>query len=429
MKIKNYSELAKSPLRHIALDIVEEGLQAIDTERVIRNAVQMDEEALTIAGERIPFADLDTILVAGVGKCAARAAGELERILGDRLTAGFVIAIGDVPPLERTVVHVGTHPYPSATNIIAARELLGFVTGLTERDLVIFLTTGGGSTLLCLPPDEDWEREGKIFAALTKAGAPITELNTVRKHHSRMRGGFLAEAMRPARVAALIFNDVPGSEDIGFIASGPTVKDTTTVADAERILEKYKVFETAAIEKVPLLETPKDDAIFARVRNTVVVSNRTALEAMAEAARRNGFAAEIRDLKLSGEAREMGWHMVEGIAPARAKTAHLYGGETTVTLRAAGKGGRNQEATLGALRVMPKNVVFVAAASDGRDNTEFGGAMCDTITKERARELGEDLQTHLDANRSYDFFARVGDHLTLGDTGSNVADLFLVIKN
>lgn len=429
MKIKNFIALAKTPLRRVALDIVEEGLQAIDTERIIRGAVRIEKNTLFAAGEEIPLASIGRIFVAGIGKCAARAAGELERILGKHLEAGFIIVPGEVPALARTTVYHGTHPYPSVQNIAAAKALLEFLSGRAENDLVIFVATGGGSTLLCLPEDENWERESLIFTTFTKSGAPIEEINTVRKHMSRARGGFLAKAMYPARVVSLVMSDVPGSDDIGFIASGPTVKDTTTVEDAARILEKYAVLQACGIKGCGLMETPKEDMYFERVKNIVVVSNATALDAMAEAARRNGFTADIRDRRFSGEARDLGTRIADELLHAAPRTALIYGGETTVTIRVAGKGGRNQEVALGALIALPDKGLIIAAASDGRDNTDFGGGLCDILTRDRAQELACDPIANLEANRSYDFFQSVGDYLTMGDTGSNVSDLIVALKD
>ena len=290
MKIKNLTQLAQTPLRRAALHVVEAGLQAIDTETVVRNTVRREGDALIVDGERIALTGPGRLLIAGVGKCAARAAAELERIIGDRLHAGFVIAVGEVPPMRKVRVVQGTHPFPSQINTDASRELLTFCSGLSADDTVIVLVTGGGSTLLCLPDDGNWQRESLIFGAFMNAGAPIQDVNTVRKHMSRVRGGFLAQAMYPARVISLIFNDVPGSDDIGFIASGPTVKDTTTEKQAAEILAQYHILQSCGLTGCGLMETPKDEKYFTRVKNIVVVSNELALQAMAEAARKEGYA-------------------------------------------------------------------------------------------------------------------------------------------
>jgi glycerate-2-kinase len=428
-KIKNAAQLAQTPLRRTALAIVEAGLQAIDTESVIQRTVRREGDELMIDGERISLTGPGRILVAGVGKCAARAAAELERIMGDRLSAGFVITVGEVPPMQKVRVVQGTHPFPSQVNMDASHELLRFCSGLSEEDTVIFLVTGGGSTLLCLPDDGNWERESLIFGAFMNAGAPIQEINTVRKHMSRVRGGFLAQAMHPARVISLIMNDVPGSDDIGFIASGPTVLDTTTKEQAAEILARYRILQSCGLTGCGLMETPKDGKYFARVKNIVVVSNHTALDAMAGAARQAGYAPDIRDAKLSGEARDTGKRIAEELGRAAPKTALIYGGETTVTVRGSGKGGRNQELALGALASLPPDGALIASTSDGRDNTEYGGALCDILTTGRAKELGISPEEHLARSSSYDFWNAVGDYLLMGDTGSNVSDLIVAIRD
>jgi glycerate-2-kinase len=428
MKIKNGDDLGITPLRKDALAIAEAGLQAIDTAEVIRKHVAYADGVLTVRGERVTLADGGRLIVAGIGKCAGRAAGELERILGDAITTGFIIAIGEALELKKITVRQGTHPLPSRENVDASKELVGMLSELHENDLVIFLVTGGGSTLLCLPDDGDYEREAKMFKAFMHSGAPIQDINTARKHMSRVRGGFLAKAMYPARVISLIFNDVPGSDDIGFIASGPTVKDTTTIGDAEAVLERYKILDACKLTGCGLMETPKDDKYFERVTNIVAVSNVTALRAMKEKAEELGYKAEIADTKIAGEARGVGRVIGERLAEVPAGTALLWGGETTVTVRnPEGKGGRNQELVLGALGAITPRTLVLSVASDGRDNTELGGALCDTMVKEKAEELRISFSDALQENQSYEFSKATGNYLDTGETGSNISDLILGI--
>lgn len=429
MKIKNIDELSKTPARRVALEVAEAGLEAIDTERVIRETVSISDDTLAIDGERIPLRGIGRIIVAGVGKCAARAAAELEKILGDQLSGGVLISIGETPPLTKIKNYRGTHPYPSKENMEASQALLKSLSGLEEKDFVIFLVSGGGSTLLCLPEDGNWQRESLIFGAFMNSGATIQDINTVRKHMSRVRGGFLAQAMYPARVVSLIFNDVPGSDDIGFIASGPTVKDATTVGNAQAILDKYKILIACNIDGCGLLETPKDDKYFERVKNIVVVSNTTALAAMKRTAEEKGYEAEIVDEKISGEARDVGRALAERLVHTSARTVLLWGGETTVTVRKSGKGGRNQELAIGALMAIPEDALLMAIASDGRDNSDIGGALCDKIIKDKTSKLGLNPQLALDTNQSYKFWKEIGEYLDIGETGSNVSDLIVAIKS
>ena len=428
MKIKNYPQLAVTETRAIALEIAEAGLQAIDTERVIRETVSFSDDTLIIDGEKILLEGVGRIIVAGIGKCVARAAAELEKILGDRLSGGLVITIGGVPPLAKIKSYSGTHPFPSKENMEASEALLGSLSDLEEKDLVIFLVSGGGSTLLCFPEDGNWQRESLIFGTFMNSSAPIQDINTVRKHMSRVRGGFLAQAMYPARVISLIFNDVPGSDDIGFVASGPTVKDTTTVDDAQTILDKYKILMACNLDGCGLLETPKDDKYFERVKNVVVVSNKTALDAMKRTAEASGYKAEIVDAKIVGEAHDVGRDLAERVAGARTRTVFLWGGETTVTVHKSGKGGRLQELVIGALITIPDDALLMAVASDGRDNTDIGGALCDKIVKDKASKLGLSPQQALDENQSYQFWKMLGEYLNIGETGSNVSDLIIALK-
>lgn len=428
MKIINLDALSTTDSRRAALEIAEAGLEAIDTRRVVREMVSFSEGVLTVDGEHIPLAGLGRIFVAGVGKCAALAAAELEAILGERISGGLVIAIGEAPPLKKIQIRRGTHPFPSKENMEASRALLALFSGIGKEDLVIFLVTGGGSTLLCLPEDGNYERESLIFGAFMNSGAPIQDINTVRKHMSLVRGGFLAKAMYPARVISLIFNDVPGTDDVGFIASGPTVKDRTTVADAERVLEKYKILAACNLSGCGLMETPKDGKYFERVKNIEVVSNGTALDTMKRAAEERGYKAEIADMKISGEAHDVGRVLAEKLRTAPPKTVMLYGGETTVTAHKSGRGGRNQELALGAFAAIPGSGLILSMASDGRDNSDIGGAICDKMVQEAAAKLGLVPQLFLNENRSYDFWKAVGGYLEIGDTGSNVSDLIITLK-
>jgi glycerate 2-kinase len=428
MKIKNYPQLAVTETRAIALEIAEAGLQAIDTERAIHEIVSLSDDMLVIDGEKTPLEGIGRIIVAGIGKCAARAAAELEKILGNRLSGGLVITIGEVPPLAKIKSYFGTHPFPSKKNMEASEVLLKSLSNLEEKDLVIFLVSGGGSTLLCLPDDGNWQRESLILGAFMNSGAPIQDINTVRKHMSRVRGGFLARAMYPARVISLIFNDVPGSDDVGFIASGPTVKDTTTVGDAQAILDKYKILMACNLDGCGLLETPKEDKYFDRVKNIVVVSNKTALDAIKQAGEKKGYKTEVIDAKIAGEAHDIGRSIADRVVSAPPHTILLWGGETTVTVHKSGKGGRLQELAIGALMTISDDVLLMAVASDGRDNTDIGGVLCDKIVKDKASKLGLNPQQALDENQSYQFWKTLGEYLDIGETGSNVSDLIIALK-
>ena len=426
MKIKNFQQLAVSNLRRTALEIVEAGLEAIDTAKVIQKNVRLEGEKLVVKEEHLSLKNIQRLLVVGVGKCSLEAAQALEKILQKRITDGIVL---DVKPgtLEHLQVYAGDHPFPTQRNIEVTKKIIDLLSGLTEHDLVIFIISGGGSTLLCQPPDLTSEDETNILGYLFKAGADIKKINAVRKHLSLARGGYLAQYAYPAKVISLIFSDVPGN-NLEFVASGPTIKDKTTIKDAEKVIAEYNIKEHCQLPGVALVETPKDNKYFKKVKNIVIISNEVALKAMQQKAQELGFGAQIRTTNLSGEAREVGPAIAEELKKAAPKTALLYGGETTVTVTKAGKGGRNIELGLSALRFIENGQILIPVASDGRDNTDIAGAVCDMITKEKAQKRGFDLGEYLEENQSYKFFTQLEEHLNTGDTGSNVSDLIVVLK-
>ncbi|TSD03567.1 MAG: hypothetical protein Athens071426_204, partial [Parcubacteria group bacterium Athens0714_26] len=256
----------------------------------------------------------------------------------------------------------------------------------------------------------------------------IEKINTVRKHLSLARGGFLAKYIYPAKAVSLIFSDVPG-HSIEFVASGPTTKDTTTISDAREVLWKYNTLKDLNISNLDLIETPKHNKYFKNIDNILVVSNEVALRAMADKALKLGFQAEIITNNFSGEARNLGKEFVSKLEEKNPKTVLLYGGESTVTVRGDGKGGRNQELALSALRYIKDNQLLVSVASDGRDNCELAGAICDIISRIKVKNLGLSVEKYLENNDSYGFFVKTGDYLLTGDTGSNVSDLIIAIKN
>ncbi|RME55784.1 DUF4147 domain-containing protein [Candidatus Parcubacteria bacterium] len=425
-KIKNWRSLAVSPLRRKALAIAEAGLWAIDTEQVLRRSLAVTPEGhLLVKGERFHLPRHGKLLVAAIGKCAFAAARALEAILGDRIDGGIAVGVGEPHGLSRIYPYQGTHPFPSEKNVAASRELIAFLQSATKDDVVLTLISGGGSTLLCLPPQGTCMGEEQLIKKLFHAGATIQDINTIRKHLSFARGGFLAKEAYPAQVVSLIFSDVPG-DDIAFISSGPTVYDHTTVRDARRVLEKFHL--AREVPEGALLETPKEKRYFSRVRNILLVSSHTALAAMREEARQLGFRTRVDALYLRGEAAELGAHIITELHKAPRKSAYLYGGETTVTVRGHGHGGRNLELALSATRFVREGEILVAIASDGRDNSRFGGAICDTIAKDHLIEKGIDIEQFLANNDECPVYEAIGDYLMMGNTGSNVSDLMVVIK-
>lgn len=426
-KILNSAELGVTPARRTMLSVLEAGLQAIDTENVIKNNVFLEGDLLKIAGESVRLDKIGELRVVGVGKCAFRAARELENILGDRINSGIIFGLesGEFNKMESLE---GDHPFPSERNILATRKILDSLSGLSEKDLVIFMISGGGSTLLCQPDGGmDSAVEQRVVEELFKAGASIQELNVVRKHMSLARGGFLAARAYPAKIISLIFSDVPGN-DLSFIASGPTIFDVTTVKDAKDVAAYYNLTKIPGLSQIKFIETPKDEKIFANVRNSIVASSDVALDAMAKEAMRLGLRPEFFGHEITGEAAKAGETLGKEIAKCHNGAILLGAGETTVKIKGKGQGGRNQELALAALKFVDKDTVIASLASDGHDNTDRAGVMVDHIIKEKAEELDLNPETYLNDNNSYEFFSQTGGGITTGHTGSNVSDLYAALK-
>jgi len=426
-RVQNFDALTTNPLRTDALSIAEAGYAAINVGEALRRKLRIENGELHINDAVYPLAGRKVFFV-GVGKCALEAAGAIEELLGEHLTDGiaFDVSVRDNLSLSKIETHIGTHPLPSEVNVQASRRILEFLSGREASDLVIMLVSGGGSALLCLHESPmTCTDESLLWSELTKRGATIQDINTIRKHTSQARGGALAFAAYPAEVMSLIVSDVPGN-DIEYIASGPTVLDTTTVADARAVLEKYTL---AAATNVQLIETPKEAKYFERVTNILFLTNQDALGAMKDEAAARGYTAQIVDDRFTGEASVLGRAIVEKLHGSEAKTALLYAGESTVTLGThRGEGGRSQEMALAALEDIRDNEIMIPFASDGRDNTDHAGAIADGVTRAHAHAKNVSAGGYLHDHRSYDFFRVTDDALVTGYTGSNVSDLIVALK-
>lgn len=425
--IQNLDALATTPARTSLLAIAESGYRAIRTADVIARAVQCADDTLTLHGTSYNLASYEHLYVICIGKCALDSARELERLLGERITDGVALDVRDGEPLTRVRAYVGTHPYPSKENVQYTREILTLAEKAGPHDLVLTVVSGGGSTLLCQPKSHTAEDEIDLVRHLFKKGATIQEINTVRKHLSEARGGGVAAAAYPAELAALIFSDVPG-DDLATISSGPTVQDTTTRDDAVAVFRRYEVRDVG-FEETHLFESPKDATVFANVHNELVLTNRTALEAMHARAEELGYTATIRETTLQGEARDVATRIARELHEAPPRTVWLYGGETTVTITGPGKGGRNEEFALGALIEGRDDELFLSLASDGRDNTEYAGAISDEVTRSLAREHEVRAEDYLYTNDSFSFFHTLHQGVVTGYTGSNIADVVIVMKH
>jgi hydroxypyruvate reductase len=435
-------------LRRDAVRILECALNAVDACTVTARTVRLAGDTLLVDGSAFPLRAGARIIVIGAGKACAPMARVIEDVLGDRITGGLVVVkTAPATPLRRIAVREATHPLPGPEGESAAAEILRLVSDLTADDLVICLISGGGSALLPFPR-QGITLEDKVRATdlLLRSGADITEINAVRKHLSRIKGGQLARAAFPARMIALVISDIVGSPS-DAIASGPTVADPTTYADALAVLAKYHLTERVPPAVLAVLrrgaagdlpETPKPgDPAFAGVHLAIVADNMTAARAAAAEAERLGYHALLLSTYMEGEAREVG-RVLAGVTrevavsgqPAPLPACLIAGGETTVTVRGEGRGGRNQEVALGAARGLAglPSALVVSFATDGMDGpTDAAGAVADGTTLERARARGLDLVRHLAENDAYPLLDALGDLIRSGPTNTNVNDLMLIL--
>lgn len=373
-------------------------------------------------------------VVVGAGKASARMAEALEAAWDGPLEGLVITRYGHARPCRQVEIVEAAHPVPDEAGAGAAARILEMVRGLGEDDLVIALISGGGSALMTLPaPGITLAEKQAVSQALLASGAAIGEMNVVRKHLSAIKGGRLAAAAHPARVVGLLISDVPG-DDPGVIASGPTVGERSTPADARAILERYRleVPESVRAHLARGEDCPNpDDPRLARVENRIIAAPQLSLEAAAEVARRAGYAALILGDAIEGEAREVG-KVMAGIAfqvlrhgqPAGRPCVLLSGGETTVTLRGKGRGGRNVEFLLSlAIALGGAPVHGIACDTDGVDGAEeVAGAIAGPETLARARGLGLDPLAELGNNNGHGFFAALGDQVVTGPTLTNVND-------
>jgi hydroxypyruvate reductase len=403
-------------------------------------AVAAAQPALTIA-RHLPGRPKGRTIVVGAGKGSAQMAAALERAWDGPLEGVVVTRYGYGVETRRIRVIGAAHPVPDAAGLAASRALLDRVAGLTADDLVIALISGGGSALLPAPPAGlTLQDEIAVNQALLASGAPISAMNAVRKHVSAIKGGRLAAAAWPARVVSLVVSDIPG-DNPALVASGPTIPDASTRAEALRIVGAYGMKLPDAVTAhlaTPAADAPRpDDPRFARNEVHLIASAAVSLEAAAAEARRHGIEAVILSDSIEGEAREVG-SVHAAIArevatrdrPFRKPVLILSGGETTVTLRGRGKGGRNSEFLLSfALGIDGfTGIHALAADTDGIDGSEDNaGAFADGSTVGRMRAAGIDARAMLAGNDAWTAFDAVGDLFVPGPTGTNVNDLRAIL--
>jgi glycerate-2-kinase len=416
--IKNFDELATTPNRKMALQIMEAGLDGINTGKVIESAVSIFGNILSVKGKEFDLSKYNKIKVVGFGKASCDAALALEKILGSRIRAGAVIGLNKTT-CDYIETFAGTHPRPSPQNTEASRKIYDIVKDSKEDDLIIALVSGGGSALLC-SSDEECVQGAKLYDAFLGADKTITEINIIRKHLSSLKGGGLAEIAYPATIIGLIFSDVPGN-NFEDVASGPTYKDETTVEDAEKVILENDLGE------YNLTETPKDDKYFEKVHNIVLVSNKIAVEAMAEKAKEFGLRGKIFSTELYDDTEVVAKKI---FSVEENDTVVLAAGEPRVMIKGkGGKGGRNLHLGLCAIagEIINPDSVFISFASDGMDNSDVAGAVVDKGITEKAEKMGLHAEDYLNRLDSYSFFEKAGGMIKTGPTGSNVSDLMILL--
>ncbi len=437
------SALREREAREEILLLLEAGLETVSPRRVIREHVAREGNRLRVGEEVYSLSDRRVFLL-GAGKASAAMAQEVEGVLRGPLTDGVVVTrYGYSFPTKRVKVYEGGHPLPDERGAAGARAVRALAEKVGERDLVLCLFSGGGSALLSLPaPGITLEDLRTLTAALLRCGAGIEEINAVRRHVTSLLGGQLAALLRPATSVSLLLSDVVGDR-LEAISSGPTVPDPSTFGDAREVLVRHGLWDDvprSVRERIEsglagrIAETPKPgDPIFHSARAFVVGNNRTAVAAVCREGERRGYAVRLLEEPIVGEARAAGEALAclgrELGRSGRAKALAVGGGETTVTVRGEGLGGRNQEAALAAaIRLEGERGVVVAAlGTDGTDGpTDAAGALVDGETVRRARGLGFDAERALAENDSHPLLRATGDLLLTGPTRTNVADLLLV---
>jgi hydroxypyruvate reductase len=422
-------------------------LEAVDPAAAVARHLKRKGTRLTVAGHRYDLEAYERVFVVGGGKATVALASAVAAVLGDRLTSGVgVTKYGHAAftrrarpdtssALSRIEIIEAGHPVPDQNSVRGARAIVDLVGQATDQDLVICLISGGGSALLALPvPGFTLGELQSTTEAMLRSGATIGELNAVRKHWSQIKGGGLARVAAPATVITLILSDVVG-DPLDVIASGPTVADPTTVEDARAVLARYRI---APPRPIPFQESPKPgDPAFDRVLNVIVGSNRLAAVAAVNRARELGYGSLLLGTFVEGEAREVA-KVAAGLAksirscgdPLPPPACLVWGGETTVTVRGPGRGGRNSELALAAAVALEgwPGVLLMALATDGTDGpTDAAGALATGETVVRARALGLEPSAALAQNDSYTFFNSLGDLVRTGPTGTNVNDLLFIL--
>ena len=438
--------------RHL-LDIFNAALAAVDPYLAVTRSITFENTCLHAAGAAYELDTFDRVLVVGAGKATARMALAIEDALGDRITEGLIVVKeGHTAPLKIITQVEAAHPIPNEAGVEGTKRIVELVRAANEKTLVICLLSGGASALLVAPMNGlTLNDKQEVTSLLLKTGASIEELNAVRKHLSAVKGGRFAKAACPAQVVTMVLSDVIGDR-LDVIASGPTTRDSTTFAEAIAVIEKYGLTKKIPMRVLSFLErgvkgqepetVKSGDSCLHKTKSVIIGGITQALSAANEKARQLGFAPEVITGELQGESRDAAHFLAtaalrahEALRPGERRCL-LSGGETTVTVKGPGKGGRNQELALAfALKIEGlTGVSLLSAGTDGTDGpTDAAGAIVDGSTASHARALGIDPVRCLDYNDSYLFFQRFDalsgnkSHVITGPTGTNVMDLQIML--
>ena len=431
-----------------AVAIFTSALQAADPRACVARSILLQDNLLRVVDREYRLDLLDQLIVIGAGKATPAMAAAAEEILGDLIASGAISTkYGHALPLSHIETTECGHPLPDQAGVDGTNKIVESLSGLTERSLVLALFSGGGSALMPAPaPGIGLAEKQAATSALLGCGATIDEINTVRKHLSRTKGGLLARLAQPGEVVCLLLSDVVG-DPLDAIASGPTHPDPSTFADCLELVDRYEIaplLPQAVLARLAegaagrIDETPKpQDPCFRSVHTRVIGNNALAVSAARETAETLGYNTLVLSSRIQGEAREVaGVHaaIAQEISrsnqPLQPPACVISGGETTVHIKGSGRGGRNQEFALAAGLQLTgwDGITILSGGTDGTDGpTDAAGAVADGHTVARGNERGMSAAEYLERNDSYNYFKALDDLLITGPTGTNVMDLQLIL--
>ncbi len=424
-------------IRKDILDILNFSMKSVDPYNSVK--LLFKRKKIIVGSNIFNLSDYKNIYLIGFGKASI---GMAKAVIDSiEINSGAVITSNSNQKIKnsKVITLLGNHPIPDDKNIEGTKRIIDIIKKCEKNDLLIVLISGGGSSLLC-KPRVNLKDIQKTTDLLLKSGANIKEINTIRKHLSFIKGGQLVKINR-GTIISLIMSDIIG-DPIEFIASGPTFPDSTTYSDAKKILKKYDLNSSIpnSIKKViengikgKITETPKrGDSVFKNVYNFVISNNKVACQAAMQQAEKLGYKTMLLTTSLDGEAKDIGKYLISKVLnfSTNNKFVFISGGETTVTVKGDGKGGRNQEMVLSVVKDLFDNkVIFSSFASDGIDGkSDAAGAIADSFTYKRALEKKLDTDKYLNENNSYEFFKILDDIFLTGPTGLNFMDIQIIVK-